>query len=170
MNLTVELLQEHSKKQALKIAGYIGDNPERFKQLINIFLNSEYRLTQRAAWVVSICAEKNPALLKPYLANIIYNLSTTQVPAVKRNTLRLLQHQTIPADLQGQLVDTCFTYLTTTEPIAVKAFSLTILANLIKSEPDLKNELRLVLADILPYASPGLLSRAQKILPLLQNK
>ena len=52
MNLREALLKEHSKKQMLKIVKYIGNDQQRFDELMKLFLESEYRITQRAAWPV----------------------------------------------------------------------------------------------------------------------
>ena len=51
MDLRAELLEEHSKRQALRVADYIGNDPERFADLMCLFFGNEYRVTQRAAWV-----------------------------------------------------------------------------------------------------------------------
>lgn len=38
MNLVEEILKEHSKKQKDKIVNYVGNNPDRFAQLVDVFL------------------------------------------------------------------------------------------------------------------------------------
>ena len=84
--------------------------------------------------------------------------------AVKRNIMRLLQDIEIPKPLYGTLTDKCFALLDPKETIAVRVFSMTVLANIAKQEPDLKKELRIVIEDQLPYGSAGFLSRARKVL------
>ena len=84
--------------------------------------------------------------------------------AVKRNIMRLLQDIEIPQQLYGTLTDKCFTLLDPKETIAVRVFSMTVLANIAKQEPDLKKELSIVIEDQLPYASAGFLSRAKQVL------
>ena len=54
MNIREEILREHSKAQSLRKAHYIGEDKQRFEELMYLFLNDEYRVCQRAAWVVSI--------------------------------------------------------------------------------------------------------------------
>jgi hypothetical protein len=49
MNLRQEILREHSKKQADKIVKWVGASQDRFDELVRLFLNSEYRVVQRAA-------------------------------------------------------------------------------------------------------------------------
>jgi hypothetical protein len=47
---------------------------------------------------------------------------------------------------------------------------MTVLANLAKSEPDLGQELKIIIQDQLPYASAGFQARARAILPQLTPK
>ena len=50
MNLRKEILKEHSKKQCEKNVAWIGNDKKRFNELFYLFLNGEYRITQRSAW------------------------------------------------------------------------------------------------------------------------
>jgi hypothetical protein len=171
MNIRNALLKEHSKAQALRIASYIASDASRFKELMTLFLGKEYRVTQRAAWVVSTCIENYPALITPWLKKMLVHLGEAGLhPAVKRNTLRVLQFVNIPKPLQGIAASNCFLLLQSeTEPVAVKVFSMTVLGNLCQKEPDLINELRLVIEHQLIRASAGFKSRAKKILRLLEG-
>ena len=166
MDLRTALRKEHSKLQTAKIADYVGLNKARFKQLVDIYLAGPYRITQRAAWALSLCVERVPGLLGPHLGPILGHLATPGVhDAAKRNTVRLLQFVTIPKRYHGIVIDLCFGYLTSkNEPIAVKVFSMSVLKGLVRDEPDLLRELKLVIEDQLPYASPAFRSRAQKVL------
>lgn len=166
MNLQKEILKEHSKAQANKLADYVGNNASRFKFLIDIYLVGPYRVTQRAAWPLSICAERHPDLILPHLKKLLDFLSKPGIhDSVKRNTIRLLQFIEIPKRNYGQVVELCFGYLQSKkEPIAVKVFSMTVLSKIIKDEPDLRNELKMIIEDQMPYGSAGFVSRGQKVL------
>ena len=166
MELKAALLKEHSAAQKDTIVRYIGNNKDRFQELTNLFLKGEYRVTQRAAWVISDCAEAHPELVKPYLKKLILHLNKPNLHnAVKRNTLRFLQFTDIPQNLQGITIDICFNILTDKkEAIAVKAFALTVAFNLSKKHPALQHELKIVIEDQLPYSSSAFKSRASKIL------
>ena len=171
MNLEFEILKEHSKHQAMKIADWIGGDPKKFAELMGLFLTAEYRVVQRSAWIVSHCAEKHPALIKPWLSKMVKRAGEKNVhDAVKRNVVRVLQFIEIPRSLQGRVANLCFTFLDDPkEPIAVKAFSMTVLAEIAKCEPDLRHEISLVIEQMLPYGSPGIQARARKILNLLSK-
>jgi hypothetical protein len=166
MDLKKAIFKEHSRKQAHKIADYVGNNPLRFKQLVEVFAAGPFRVSQRASWPLSTCIERHPHLLKPHFKTILGMLNKPGThDAVRRNIVRLLQFVDVPKRYQGMAIDRCFELLVNPKmPVAIRAFSMTVLANLIKEEKDLQRELRIVLEDQLPYGSPGFVSRARKVL------
>jgi hypothetical protein len=170
MDLRKEILKEHSKRQTTKLVDYVGNNPTRFKALVNVFFAGPYRVTQRAAWPISICVEKHPRLVGPHLKKMLDYLKKPDIPdSVKRNTVRLLQHIEIPKRLHGRVADVCFGYLQNRkERVAVRVFSMSVLGEVAHHNPALKNELRLIIEDEQPYASAGFISRARKVLKKLK--
>ena len=59
----------------------------------------------------------------------------------------------------------CFEYIASTdEPVAVKAFSLTVLQNLSKKYPEIRQELKTIIEDRWDYESAAFKSRAKKLL------
>ena len=170
MNLRNTILREHSKRQTVKIINYIGNNQQRFDELVKLFLGNEYRVTQRAAWPLSYCVQAHPNLIKKHLKKIILKMKNPVHAAVKRNTVRFLQDIDIPASLEGITADICFQMLNSNdEPIAVKVFSMTVIANICKSHPELRQELKLSIEEQLPYATTGFQNRANKILKKLST-
>jgi hypothetical protein len=166
LNLKKAIEREHSKNQAIKIVQFIGSDTSRFSELVQIFLDGPYRITQRASWPLSKCVEQHPELITPHLPVL---LSAVQQPghhvAVKRNVMRLLQFVRVPRRHQARVADLCFQFLTNrSEPIAVRVFSMTVLANLVVDNPSLGRELCIIIEDELPYASAGFRSRGLKIL------
>lgn len=137
---------------------------------MELFLKGEYRVTQRSAWIVSGCAEKSPALIRPYLGKMIKRMQEPGVHnAVRRNVIRILQFIEIPDKLLGEVATVCFRYLgSPNEPIAVKVFSMTVLGNIAQKEPDLKNELGLVIGQQLSTGSMGFCSRAKKVMKVIE--
>lgn len=170
MNIREAILEEHSKKQTLKIVKYIGNDPARFAELVRIFLGDEYRVTQRAAWVVSHCIQQHPELAKPHLEKFIKNLAKPGLhDAVKRNTLKVLEDIDIPGKMQGPVVDLCFKVLAGQDPVAIKVYAMTALVNICRKEPELKNEVKMVIEEILPFGSPAILSRGKRTLKELEK-
>ncbi len=173
MNIRAELLAEHSRDQAEKIANWIGNKPERFATFIGLFLHDEYRVVQRAAWVLSVVAEKHYELARPLLPQMIAKMQEPGVHvAVKRNVVRILQFLEIPEELHGDVMNVCFDMLADPkETIAVRAFSMTVLTNLAKHYPDIKHELIAIIEDQLEQgASAGIIARSKKLLKELRGK
>lgn len=159
------LVSEHSKKMSERIAREIGDNPAYFKNLIELILESEYRIVQRAAWPMAFVCEKHPELIKPYIHQLAQKLFEPAHDALHRNIVRVFQYVEIPKREQGLLADACFQFLYNKEtPIAIKAFSMTVLNNICKQEPELAQELCLYIEERMPFESAAFKSRGKKIL------
>lgn len=171
MNIVQEVLKEHSKAMCDRIVKYVGNDRVRFNELVNVFLKGPYRVTQRAGWPLSYCVELHPELINPHLKRIIQNLKSPGLhDSVKRNTVRLMQFIDLPKSLQGAAADACFGFMSNPrEPIAVRCFSMTVLAHLSREQPELKKELRIILEDQLPYATAGFASRARRVLKELRE-
>lgn len=166
MNLRDIILQEHSKAQKDSIVQWIGSSQERFDELFKLLLHDEYRVVQRAAWPLSDCVINHPLFIKKHLAALIKKMQEPKVhDAVKRNALRLLQHIDIPEKHSGEIMNLCFQYIESMEePVAIKAFSLTILQNLSAVYPEIIPEVKLIIEDRLPYETAAFKSRAKKFM------
>jgi hypothetical protein len=171
MNLKEALLAEHSKAQCLRIVKWIGDDQQRFNELLKLFLSDDYRVVQRAAWPVSYAVQAYPALIRAHYGKLIRNLSKPNLPdAVKRNTVRIFQDIDAPECFQGELMNTCFGFIESmTEKPAIKAFALTVLFNLSKQYPDIRPELKAIIEDRWDYESAAFKSRGRKILKALSS-
>lgn len=159
-------MAEHSKRQTMAIVEFIGDDPKRFAELMKLFFAGDYRLTQRAAWPMNYCAEQHPKLILPYLPKLLACLDREDMHvAVKRNVMRLLQTIEIPKRLTGKVYAHAVDLLDNAdEPIAVRCFALTVAARIAKSEPDLLNELRLIVSKHLTHSTAAFKVRAREIL------
>lgn len=165
MDIRRELESGQSKDRTEQIVEHIGDDADRFRELVELFFAGPYRMTQRAAWPLSVVAEKRPELLMPYLNKLVDQLPKIDVhPAVKRNVVRLLQFVDIPKRLRGKVYSHCLDLIADPkEPIGVKAFSITVAASIAMNEPALMGELRLVAKPLVKDASPGIQVRLRQI-------
>lgn len=160
------ILEAHSKTQTNKIVAWVGNSQPRFDALVLLFLGDEYRVTQRAGWPLSHIAAEQPGLVKKHLKKIVGNLRKEGLhPAVKRNTVRLLQEIHIPQTLQGEVMEHCFRFIeNVAEPVAVKAFSLTILHRLSKLYPEILPEIKTIVAAQIDRQTAAFKSRAKVFL------
>lgn len=170
MDIEKALAEEHSKAQTMRIVKYIGDDKIRFKKLIDIFLNGEYRMTQRASWPLSYAACAQPRLVTPYLGRLIKKLYEPDLhPALPRNILRIFEEIEIPAKHHGALVDICMRFIHDARmSVAIRAFSMTVAARICRQYPELKRELMLMFDEMRKYPQqPAIQSRLRSASRLL---
>jgi hypothetical protein len=166
LNLRTTLLAERSKAQTTRIIKWIGSDQKRFDELFHLFLNDEYRVVQRAAWPLSYCVISNPQLIRKHFAKLVKSMKKPGLgDSVKRNTVRLLQHIEIPTKFHGDIMSSCFDYIIDPkEKVAVKVFSLSILDDLSKQYPEIRQELKTIIEDRWDSETAAFRSRAKKIL------
>jgi hypothetical protein len=151
MNIRKSLEEEHSKKATMAIIRYVGDDKKRFKELLDIFLKGDYRLTQRSAWALGDLGVAHPDLLNPHAGRLMARLKDeSQHPAIARNILRIFENTTtVPEKYQSELFDLCCGFmLNENKPIAIRAFAITCASRIAKPFPELKNELLIMLSEL----------------------
>ncbi len=166
MHLETEIRREHSKRQTVRIARWIGPDKRRFRELMELLLHGDRLVTQRAAWILSSCYEFHPQLITPWLPALLKKMQEPDVhDALKRNVARLFECIDIPKPLLGTVVSLCFDYLNAVDaPIAVKAYSMSVLARVAEQEPDLKHELQTAIELMIPYVGPALRARGRMVI------
>lgn len=171
MDIRKHLLIENSKQNWEEVCQYVGNNPERFNDLMQLFMHGEMRLVQRASQPVGKLGELYPALVPPFLPQLIRYLQTEPIPAVRRNTMRILQFIEIPEEIEGTVFDIGLNYLASEkEPIAVKAFSMTVLRRICEKYPELAPEvIHQIEILVNEEASAGILSRGRHELKNLRK-
>jgi hypothetical protein len=164
MNLKEEILARYNNEQALKIAAYACKSQKNFKELMNYFLGNDYRLAQRAAWNVNWAAKQNPAMIAPYIKDLVGVLGKPNMPnSVIRTATKILEKIELPKEYEGQVMNTCFEWIQSpTMPAAIKAFSLTILDNLCKDYPEILPELQLIITERWDIETPAFKARGRK--------
>ncbi|MDF1756598.1 MAG: hypothetical protein P1U89_27685 [Verrucomicrobiales bacterium] len=170
MNLIEAISEEHSKSRASLISVYIGESREHFSELMDLILGENLLLACRASWVMTHC-EDAPVLAAPYFEKLLARISKDDAPpAVKRNTIKLFQEAEIPAALCGDIFNLCYEFLNNPdETAAVRIYSMTVLGRICQSEPELVDEIRLLIKQHLPYSSAGYKARARRVLKELDD-
>ena len=171
MKLREQILKEHSKKNCNKIVDWVGNDKNRFAELISLMLHDEYRVAQRAAWPVSYCVREYPSLLIPWFGKMMKKLNDKKVHnAVRRNTLRIFEDADIPEKYCGKLFEISNNYLhDIKEPIAVRVFSLSVMYNIAKKYPDLKVEVKHNAESFLHCGIMAMEARSRNILKAIKK-
>lgn len=165
MNLLTVILKEHSKANCARIVKWIGGDQRRFNELLNLFLQGEHVVKQRAGWPLGYAVAAHPHLIRKHVHKLLSNLRQPGLhDAVKRNTVRILQDISIPEKFEGEVMSLCFDYISTpNEKPAVKAYSLSILNTLSKKYPEIKQELEAIIESRWEYESAAFKARARII-------
>lgn len=166
MNLRETILSVHTKANCTKVINWVGNDQQRFDDLFNLFLSEDKIIAQRAGWPLSCAVIKYPGLIQKHFEKLLKNLRKSGLhDSVKRNSIRLLHDLKIPEKYQGDVMDISFGYISSpAEKPAVKAFSLTVLHNLSKEYPEIKQELKTIIVDRWDFESAAFRSRAKQIL------
>lgn len=167
MNIPEQLLREHSKENTHRVATYIGDDPERFAQLMEVFTVKDWRPAQRGAWVVAEIAYAHPDLLLPHLDTLLTAMDNPVYPAVLRNGLKVIASTRIALteEQEGRLVQRAFELLADPQvAVAIQVHAMQCIANLLPVYPDLAVELQVLLEEGMERGSPGYRSRGRKVL------
>ena len=170
MNIQKNLLKIKGKEDVQAVRDFICETPDRFAELMSFFLGADQKVAQKAAWVLDHTFEKRPFLVVPYTADLIEVLGHQKHPAIYRNSLKILAELDLPEDLLGAAADHAFNFLLDPKAaIAVRVHAMTVLWNIVKKEPELAPELRMVLEDQIPHGSAGFKNRGQKILKAIHK-
>lgn len=157
------ILYKHSKEQRDKVVAWVGNDRRRFDVLMQLFLGDEYRVVQRAAWALRFIGEQHPEWIKAYLDALVKAIQHPTHDAVVRNGLLVLVELDIPKKYWGELLEMGFDYLMkVSTPTAIKRAALLVVAKICEQEPELREELVLVLQDQMPHAPVGFRNIAGK--------
>lgn len=169
MNIPEQLLTAHSRANADLVLNYLLEDESRTVGLMDAFLSDEYRVVQRSAMVVGDLGRVRPEWLRPYHARMIAVAAAYPHPSVPRNVMRFFSELSlveVVEEDQGPLLDLAFRLTESqTEPVAIRVFAMTVVANFCRIYPELKDELRGIIEfTIAEGTTPGFRSRGRKIL------
>ena len=166
-DIKAEILLSYSKANTMRVAELIDRDEDLFRKLFNIYADmNDLDLAKRAAWVLGHSIRLHPYLINPHINKLIKLIcQPSQHDAIKRNGLKALELTSIPEKHYGKIADMCFRIISSgKEAIAIKAYSIGILDKIGEDLPEIRQELKLILQDLMPYESAGFQSRARKVL------
>ena len=169
MDIAATLARGQSKARAMRVARYIGRDPDLFGELMQLLLHGDERTAQRAAWPFGILCQRRPAMAAPWLSELLDLLERPAHEAVYRNVMRSLQFLEWPEKLHGRITDLSFRWIGDVDrSIAPRAFAITVALRMVERYPDLAGELRSGLGLVLRNdPGPAIRSRALKALRAL---
>lgn len=160
-----------SMKEAEWIATSAIENPVIFNKLLEYSFGADKKLAFRASWTLTKVCDKFPELIYPYLADIILKLEKIDNESTQRSFLRIISlsdFTRISVKHHGILAEYCFAAVKSGfSAIAIKAYSMEILYNLVVIYPELLNELTATINLLEGDESAGVIARGRMILKKL---
>lgn len=151
-----------------QLAKELSTSPSDIEIMFNLNKHRDAKIAWRSAYIIDMIHDLDNDLLKKYIPIIISNLPSETNNSIKRHYARILTQHNLSDLADGNLIEACFEWLQKQDiPIAVKAHCMLILYNLCETYPELIHELIIVLENLLPYGSKGLVNRANKLLKKL---
>jgi len=132
------------------VCQYIGDDSELFAELMSFMIQEEdAKLSMRASWVFSHLGIEYPNLIIPYYKNIVNILERDGFhPGMHRNVLRVLMRVDIPKRWRMKVLDECCRLIMRADTaIAAVCNAMNTAFNMAKSEPDLLEELKMIISE-----------------------
>ena len=162
--LTEQLEAEASRANTDLVVAWAMADARHLADLAEAALNGSPVAAPRAMWALSIVAERDNQSLVPFLPQLVAALPRLSQSGLRRLTCKILMLCPLPEEYDGSIVDFCFRMLEQPdEPIGVKANCMSLIANRLSQYPELKPELKAIVADIINTTqSRGFASRAKK--------
>lgn len=159
------LSSENSKAMATRVRDIVVDDTSRMDELMELFFSIDLRECQRASWPLGMIADRDTAILRPYLQRMITNLDNAVHAAVIRNTFRTFQAIDFPEEIEGEIYEKAFQFFADIDQaIAIRVFAMTVCSNIALKYPELKGEIISVIQEHYPHGSAGFRSRAKRII------
>jgi len=152
------------------VVAEVGHSQERFDELYTLMLSEKEPMAWRIAWVLDYCDENSPGLAQKHIKELVASLGSFVSQGMLRSCLRMISRYKLDEDDQGIVADLCFDWLHKENvPVAIKVYSMQILADLAMEYPELKQELILLIEDHMDLNSAGFKSRGARILKKLRG-
>lgn len=156
------------KEAAVLIAKEIANEPKLMPKLWG-FATGSHERSWRATWLMDKVYDEAPELIRPYIPQMIQLIPNLECQSKQRQFLKLISAEPLPKKISGHFINSCFDLLiSNATPVAVRVYAMQILFNFSQQEPDIKNELALVIEEFMTDGSAGFKCRGKKILKKLQ--
>lgn len=155
------------KEAAVLIAKGIANEPKQMPKLWE-FATSSHKVSWRACWLIDKVYDEAPDLVRPYIPLMIELIPNLECQSKQRQFLKLISAEPLPKTISGGFINRCFDLLiSNATPVAVRVYAMQILFNFSQQEPDIKNELALIIQEHMNEGTAGFRCRGKKILKKL---
>lgn len=149
---------------------FIG-HPDQLPVLLQVVFDDSQKEYWRAAYVLDQLSEQNPALVRPYVPQVVKALSVTSNASKLRHYLKIISQYPISEDSIDFLFGFCLDVFTKPSyPVAVRVHAMQILYHVAEIETELKPELvQIIEYELTLHPTAGLKSRGRRLLAKLSR-
>lgn len=152
---------------------YVLKYPDQFKHLVEWSFSEEQPVAWRAAWILGHFLRHKPEFIpqmQSSVPRIISAFTNFNSPGQIREYLKIIQLLDVDEEQMGYLLDLCFQWLIDRKSDeAFRIYSMQIIFDYAKKEPDLFPELQAIIEQEMEWAKPGFKSRGKKILKYISK-
>ena len=172
MDIAKQLAKAHSRANADLILEWLLKEKARTQVLMDVVRSREveFKIVQRAAMVLGDLGRLRPAWLLGYHSELLDLVHAYDHPALPRAITRYfseLSLDQISEDNQGRLLEMSFVYVGNPQAtVTVRVFSMATLLTFTKRYPELRDEVRGMVEEVLleEGATAGLLAGGRRVL------
>ena len=180
----LEDVKNASRINREKATDIVWDNPEIFKDLVEMTFDVDDKLSIKAAWVLEwICTHKSLNLILPHLDTFVENINKVHFDSAIRPCAKICEHlavaytskdknlvkETLTKQHIEQIIETGFDWLITPQKIAVRAYTMTSLFLFGKEKDWVHPELAHLIQTKIIHESKGCKARGKYILDAIEK-
>lgn len=171
MNFVDTLTKGFAYKNTVdEVVRFINDNPKQLSGFVKLLNHENKKVASRASWIIGDIFYKNPSSTVKVETTLVHHLLTNDDEMVLRNMVRIFQVATLGEENQSAVYDRCLQLINDEKRgVAIRAFAITVAANIAMPYPELTAELGAIIQPTLANATSGYLNRAKKELKRMQN-
>ena len=169
MDQILESILIHTPREIRQAAlKYLKERPDKIEALIEMSFSDSQPVGWRSAWVLSDLVKMDLSVrekVQSLSSRIVASFPRFNSPGQVREFLKIIQLINVEDNDMGILIDLCFNWLLDRKSDqSFRVYSMQIIFDYSKKEPDLLPELKAILEQEMEFAKPGFKSRGRKIL------
>ena len=148
-----------------KVIDYIVINPDKFSDAVDLSFSDENPVAWHTAWVIDHLTDKNTDIFKPFLNESIEHIKSLATDSQLRIYLRIINKYDIPEQYEVLLYDYCKELILSSEKaVGIKANAMRILKKICTKYPELTEEIKQIITELLPLnTKPAFIHSAKKL-------
>jgi hypothetical protein len=163
------LLQDKSDANLRQWGAQIVQQNLALVDLITL-IHAEKKVATRFSWMLGGIVERDPERVRPVIPYLFRQRKEILIHNFERSLAKFFALAGIPEEIEGEAVEALFQWLMDPKVLlSTRTFAMAALDKLCHKHPELKNELKIVLEELIQHNEGSLEKKARKILQALKT-